>query len=92
MLVGVFDTPTPYATPFVKTRPLHTPVTNLVPDTTTILALGKVIEALNLCQLVSVVPRGGFDRDRCGVSLWCGLFRHTRSMTVQKRRGCLVAL
>ena len=29
------------------------------------------------------------DWCRCDVSLWCGLFRHTRSMTVQKRSGRL---
>jgi hypothetical protein len=44
--------------PFEKARPLHTPVANLVPDTTAILALGKVIEALNLRQLASAATRG----------------------------------
>jgi hypothetical protein len=69
---------------FEKTRLLQTPAANLVPDSTTILALGKVIETLNLCQLSSVGPRGDLVRDRFEdrasyepSCFWCGNKDHT---------------
>jgi len=87
----VFDppalfSPTDGTDKYIKARPS---VANLTTDTTALLALGKVIETLNLRQLAPVAPRGGMGRGAARGAgavnasatnlscFWCGAKGHT---------------